>query len=727
MPQLQGSTYANFLIGLGSPAPTEIAVNWRTEDGTALAGVDYASASGRVVFAAGEKSKTVSILVYGQTAPATVKTFYLRLDPPLGVIIRNSTIECVIHPDVTATGTIDLSGWAVGEGPPSAGTGIDGQLYLDTSSGLVYGPKASGSWGSVIFTINAPPGYVGLPGPPGPAGPAGPKGDIGPPGDLGPAGPAGPKGDIGPPGDLGPAGPAGPKGDIGPQGLQGDGGPPGDLGPAGPAGPAGPDGPQGLKGDTGAPGATGPAGAQGPAGQQGPQGPAGTNGAKWFGWYLNAGESPPTTTGLDGDWFLNARNGDIYGPKQGGSWGNPSGNIQGAAGTAGADGSKWLSWYSNGAPAANVGANNDFFLDTATGDVWGPKANGAWPSTAAGNIKGPAGQQGATGAQGPQGVQGPQGATGATGAAGSKWFAAAGAPAAGTGVAGDYYLNTTTGDIYGPKTTVWGASVGNIKGATGALGPNGNRNLIRNPNFAINQRSVSGTVTLAAGVYGHDGVKAGASGATYTFSTSGLDTTLSISAGSLILPIEASLIEGGSYTLAHDGSAQARIWQGTGTNGSGSYAAAARSGGGLSVTGLSAATQTNVEFFTGTILRPQFEPGGVATAFERRPPGVEMSLCLRYYQVCSTLVGTFGGSSATAYVAPMFSGPMRAVPTFAIIGTITLVASTGVNPTISAISNYGSPTASSAILYANCTGATGSLGGTAAINYTGAVSMSAEI
>lgn len=154
------------------------------------------------------------------------------------------------------------------------------------------------------------------------------------------------------------------------------------------------------------------------------------------------------------------------------------------------------------------------------------------------------------------------------------------------------------------------------------------RNRLRNPSFAVNQRGVSGTVTLAAGAYGHDGVKAGASGATYTFSTSGLDTTLNINAGSLILPIEAANVEGGSYVLSQAGSAQARVWQGTGSTGSGAYASAPFVAGGLT-----AATQTNVEFSTGTLLRPQFEPGTIvsaATAFERRRYDAELAFC-RYY------------------------------------------------------------------------------------------------
>jgi len=151
-------------------------------------------------------------------------------------------------------------------------------------------------------------------------------------------------------------------------------------------------------------------------------------------------------------------------------------------------------------------------------------------------------------------------------------------------------------------------------------------NRLRNADLRINQRGVSGTVTLAAGAYGHDGVKAGAGGATYTFAQSGIDVTITISAGSIILPIETNLIEGGVYRLSHQGTAQARVWQGTGYTGSGSYAAAP-----FTTASLAANTQTNVEFSSGTIIRPQLEPGSTETAFERRPFAFELAFCQRYY------------------------------------------------------------------------------------------------
>ncbi|MCW2315324.1 hypothetical protein M2322_000858 [Rhodoblastus acidophilus] len=187
-----------------------------------------------------------------------------------------------------------------------------------------------------------------------------------------------------------------------------------------------------------------------------------------------------------------------------------------------------------------------------------------------------------------------------------------------------------------------------IDPATGAVGfPGGQltpvvgfRNRLRNASFAINQRGVSGTVTLAPGAYGHDGVKAGAAGATYTFATSGIDTTLTVSAGSIILPVEAGMIQGGMFVLSHDGTAQVRVWQGTGASGSGSYAADPV------VVSLTANTQANVEFGTGAVLRPQLEPGSTPTVFERRPPHLELMYCQRYYEV-GGMVGHYIGTNAS--------------------------------------------------------------------------------
>lgn len=61
-----------------------------------------------------------------------------------------------------------------GSGAPSSGIGGDGDFYLDTTAGVMYGPKTSGAWSSTTFVST--PGPAGSPGAAGPAGPAGPAG-----------------------------------------------------------------------------------------------------------------------------------------------------------------------------------------------------------------------------------------------------------------------------------------------------------------------------------------------------------------------------------------------------------------------------------------------------------------------------------------------------------------------------------------------------------------------
>jgi hypothetical protein len=177
-------------------------------------------------------------------------------------------------------------------------------------------------------------------------------------------------------------------------------------------------------------------------------------------------------------------------------------------------------------------------------------------------------------------------------------------------------------------------SSGILTNCTG-INYNGFKNRIINGQLNINQRGVSGTVTLAAGDYGHDRFKGGASGCTYTFATSNNVTTLTISAGSLIQVVEGLNLESGTYTLSFTGTAQGKI-------GAGSFSASGVTG---SITG---GTDTNIEFNTGTLSLPQLEKGSTATSFDYRPYGTELVMCQRYCQV-------IGGSVSNQMVATSWS------------------------------------------------------------------------
>lgn len=242
---------------------------------------------------------------------------------------------------------------------------------------------------------------------------------------------------------------------------------------------------------------------------------------------------------------------------------------------------------------------------------------------------------------------------------------------------GDFYWNTTSGvvKVYGgggawsqfaapPDGSVTTAKLAatiapNVTSING--GPlAGLRNAIINGAFRVNQRNVSGTVTLAAGAYGHDRWKAGASGCTYTFAASGNHTVITITAGSLMQVIEGVNVETGAYVLAHQGTAQARMAVNGGTT-SGSYFTASTAS--PQATTPTGGQNVTVEFSTGTVDRVQFEPGNTATTFERRHYGLELSLCLRYYQTAYATAVTAGQPQDYSFPA------MRANPTISNVGT----------------------------------------------------------
>ncbi len=126
----------------------------------------------------------------------------------------------------------------------------------------------------------------------------------------------------------------------------------------------------------------------------------------------------------------------------------------GPAGATGPAGYSPLYIVAAGVPTGAVGNNGDMYINSTTSDVYGPKTAGAWGAIVC-NIKG------AAGAAGPAGYS-------------PQYIVAAGPPSGGVGNNGDMYINSSTSDVYGPKTAgAWGAIACNIRGTAGAQGPPG--------------------------------------------------------------------------------------------------------------------------------------------------------------------------------------------------------------------------------------------------------------
>ena len=143
----------------------------------------------------------------------------------------------------------------------------------------------------------------------------------------------------------------------------------------------------------------------------------------------------------------------------------------------------------SGAPSKSIGINGDFYIDTKNLNLYGPKTKGVWKistslrakevststnivseavvtgATGAKGEKGAQGLAGATGARGEAGAQGPAGATGARGEAG---IAGAPGPAGATGARGEV-------GIAGAPGLAGATGARGEAGATGATGPAGAR------------------------------------------------------------------------------------------------------------------------------------------------------------------------------------------------------------------------------------------------------------
>ena len=229
------------------------------------------------------------------------------------------------------------------------------------------------------------------------------------------------------------------------------------------------------------------------------------------------------------------------------------------------------------------------------------------------------------------------------------------------------------------------ASPALVLNADGTCSQLGVRNAIINGNPIINQRGyVSGTATSGANQYTLDRWRVVTSGQSITFTDSDNVRTVTTPAGGLEQVIEGINLITGTYTLNWTGTATATV-----------AGNAVAKGGNVSITG---ATDTTLRFSSGTVSLVQFEPGTVATPFERRSYGQELALCQRYYQrttaetaSATLLTGVICSGASSGNGGFNLIGVMRTTPTLDSSAANTFVYSDGVNGTAcTAVSLAGS-------------------------------------
>jgi hypothetical protein len=197
-------------------------------------------------------------------------------------------------------------------------------------------------------------------------------------------------------------------------------------------------------------------------------------------------------------------------------------------------------------------------------------------------------------------------------------------------------------------------SLSRLGALTGSGAPLGFRNVIINGDFRINQRNFNGTWTgLSNGDYGFDRWKRNNS-----------DIDQVVEAGNFI-PDAVYTLSGTNVTTTQLTAPSSGNWTITVPN-----------------------NATNI----------QLELGTVATPFERRPIGLELSLCHRYFQRFATS-GTYtlytarrGAQNRMDFTVPLFTS-LRASPTVSSSGNFTTrgfgIAETFTSPTFQGLGSNG--------------------------------------
>ena len=188
--------------------------------------------------------------------------------------------------------------------------------------------------------------------------------------------------------------------------------------------------------------------------------------------------APSNAIGIDGDFYIDIKNLNIYGPKMKKKW--PAAvslkGSNGSAGTDGKSGSDGKTITNASTVAGPSGAQGFQGVPGTPGDI-GQKGDqglrGEVGATGEQGIAGPAGAQGSIGLTGPIGIQGPagfgsQGAPGATGATGAQ------GPSGATGSQGPAGSGATGAQgPAGPTGATGSVGATGSTGAQGATGPTG--------------------------------------------------------------------------------------------------------------------------------------------------------------------------------------------------------------------------------------------------------------
>ena len=158
-----GTTTATFTVTLSAASTRTITVGYATADDTASAGSDYEAASGTLVFTPGQTTRTVGVVVNGDTSNEPDERFSLNLSAPGNAVIADNQAFATITND---DGTLSIGDVIVTEGNSGSAsavftvtrTGVTSQpvtVAFATSDGSAQAPgDYTATTGSVTFAAS---------------------------------------------------------------------------------------------------------------------------------------------------------------------------------------------------------------------------------------------------------------------------------------------------------------------------------------------------------------------------------------------------------------------------------------------------------------------------------------------------------------------------------------------------------------------------------------------
>ena len=112
-----GTTAFNFTVTLSSVSAQTVTVAYATADNTATQPSDYTATSGTLTFAPGDTTKTVTVLVNGDTAVEPTETFFVNLTAPTNATISDAQgLGTITNDDSFTPGTLSINDVRVVEG-----------------------------------------------------------------------------------------------------------------------------------------------------------------------------------------------------------------------------------------------------------------------------------------------------------------------------------------------------------------------------------------------------------------------------------------------------------------------------------------------------------------------------------------------------------------------------------------------------------------------------------